>query len=290
MTVKGGLKAYWDLFRLEHGLMMGLGVFIGGVAASPTMLTPTTVLKGFLVALLLEMAGFSLNDYFDYWVDLENMRFDRPLVRGDIERGRIVPLSAFLFILGLTVSLTINTASFFFAFAFALSAFLYSFKVKRRKYLGNQYIALTMAAPFVFGSLAVKESVELVTVLFASMAYLVGVGREIMKDVMDLEGDVKQGIKSIPALIGTDKSLKISSLFIVLSIFLSPIPATLENTNYYMNPFYILPVAATDLGLIYAAFQTWINNGKEKLNKLRKKTLMMLTIGLIGFLLGAVNM
>ncbi len=281
------VKTYWDLFRFEHGLMMGLGVLIGYFASSPAKVEFLTLSKGFFVALFLEMAGFALNDYFDYLVDLENKRFDRPLIRGEIRKEQIIPISIFLFSLGLSVSLTINFLAFIFSLILAILAILYDWKVKKRKYLGNQYIAVTMAAPFLFGSLISTGRFVSVTIILASMAYLVGVGREIMKDVVDLDGDVKQGITSLPSVLGVKNSLKIASVLLFSSTLLSPVPLTLTDTAYYMNPLYAVPVSITDLGLIYTSFETWRYIEKRKLNDLRKETLIILIIGLIGFFLGA---
>ena len=60
--------------------------------------------------------------------------------------------------------------------------------------------------------------------IIAFIAFLSGVGREIMKDVMDYKGDKEEGVKSFPKYIGEHKSNIIAGLFYVLAVCLSFIP------------------------------------------------------------------
>jgi geranylgeranylglycerol-phosphate geranylgeranyltransferase len=59
-----------------------------------------------------------------------------------------------------------------------------------------------MAVPFLFGATAISPTVPPIIWLLASIAFFAGVGREIMKDVMDMAGDRAQGVRSFPMYIG----------------------------------------------------------------------------------------
>ena len=87
--------ALWQLTRLEHGIMYGVGVILGALlsaddARTLTLLADPCILLGALVALLVEAGSFALNDYCDFEVDILNSRTDRPLVRGALKRLSLI--------------------------------------------------------------------------------------------------------------------------------------------------------------------------------------------------------
>ena len=89
--------ALWQLTRLEHGIMYGVGVVLGVLlsddARTLTLLADPCILLGALVALLVEAGSFALNDYCDFEVDILNRRTDRPLVRGALKRSSALAVS-----------------------------------------------------------------------------------------------------------------------------------------------------------------------------------------------------
>ena len=162
--------------------------------------------------------------------------------------------------------------------------------MKKIKLLGNFYIAYVMAIPFIFGGAAVLgEDVLIFEIdpaiyIIALIAFFAGSGREIMKDVMDFEGDVKKGVKSFPKYIGERKSNIISGFFFLIAIFLSFLPFTIKQYQiYYLNYSYLLLVFITDVMLLSTSFQLILKK-KPNLKIYRNFTLFAIFIGLIAFL------
>ncbi len=278
------VKAIWELLRLEHGIMYAVGV-LAGVVISSGLLFSDKVIFGMLTAIFLQASGFALNDYIDYEVDLVNERFDRPIVRGEISRKMALFLSIFLAPLGLFFSYLISLKAFLFALFVSLMGYIYDLKLKEFGLAGNIYIAFSMAVPFMFGSIVAKDTICGPIVILSLLAFLTGVGREIMKGIEDVTGDAIRNVKSIARIYGVDEARKISVIFFILAVLMSFIPPIIYRN--FANLGYILPVLITDLLLIRSSVELLKSKQKSTIRKLRKDTLIAMCFGLIGFIAGA---
>jgi len=287
------IKAIWQLMRLEHGIMIFIAILIGGIIALEGKQLPSwdKLFLTFFTALLLETSTFALNDYYDLEIDRYNKRQDRPLVRGDLQPRTALTLFYILFPLGLICSFLVNITCFIIALVTAILAILYDTKMKKIKLIGNFYIAYVMAIPFVFGGAAVLPSnivsltISPVIYIIAFIAFLTGMGREIMKDVMDFEGDQKKGVKSFPTYIGSYKANLLAALFYIAAIFLSFLPFFLKRYGvYYLNYTYLFFILLTDTILLSTSLQI-VFKKKPHLRVYRRFTLIAVFIGLLGFLI-----
>jgi geranylgeranylglycerol-phosphate geranylgeranyltransferase len=296
------LKAIWQLMRLEHGVMLFLAILIGSLIAQKT--PPKTLFDNlyllfrnifltFFTALFLEASTFALNDYYDLEIDRINKRADRPLVRGDLPPKTALNIFYILFPLGLLCSYFVNMTCFIIALITALISVLYDVKMKKIKLIGNFYIAYIMAIPFVFGGATVLdnafslEAINPAIYVIALIAFLAGAGREIMKDVMDYEGDKIQGVKSFPRYIGIRASNGVASIFYLCAIALSFLPFFLTDFKlYYQNITYFILVFITDTMLLSTSLQLVIKK-QPNMKFYRKYTLVAIFIGLLAFLAGA---
>lgn len=287
------LKAIWELMRLEHGIMIAIAILIGAYIAGKTFPNVEKFVLTFCTALFLEASTFALNDYYDYKIDKKNKRMDRPLVRGDLSKNSALYLFLIFFPLGILSSFFVNYTCFIIALITAIFAIFYDAVLKKIKFVGNFFIAYVMAIPFIFGEASVLVSNNFTLLIspavttVALIAFLSGVGREIMKDVMDFEGDETAGVKSFPKYLGERKSNFIASFFYFLAIILSFFPFFIKDYIFYHNNFYyLLFIIITDLLLLWTVIELIINKN-PKLSFHRKLTLFALFIGLLGFLVGA---
>lgn len=272
------IKAFYDLTRLDHGVMLGIAVIIGAILGEATSLQK--YILGFLTALFIEMGSFSLNDYFDYEVDLKNKRMDRPLVRGDLKKEDALVIASVSFPIGVASAFFINKICFFIALINALLAILYDAKLKEIKVIGNFYIAFTMAIPFIFGS-AIGQ-IKPIVYFFSFLAFFAGVGREILKDVMDFEGDKLRKTKSFPFYLGEEKANLLASFFIIIAMVASIIPFFFNiDGRYYNNVVFLIPLLISLSIFSYSIFLLF----KYKNELARKTTLVAMLFGLIAFLM-----
>jgi len=293
------LKAIWQLMRLEHGIMLFIAIVIGSLISQKTLYDNTNlplvnIFLTFFTALFLEASTFALNDYYDLEIDRINKRTDRPLVRGDIAPKTALYLFYILFPLGLVCSFFVNMTCFIIALVTALISVLYDVKMKKIKLVGNFYIAYIMAIPFIFGGATVLGNnafsfgtINPAIYIVALIAFLAGAGREIMKDVMDFEGDQKKGVKSFPRYIGIRASNGIAAVFYILAIALSFMPFFLKGFGvYYQNITYFILIFITDTMLLSTSLQLVIKK-QPNMKFHRKYTLVAIFIGLLAFLMGA---
>jgi geranylgeranylglycerol-phosphate geranylgeranyltransferase len=267
--------------------MIGVGVLVGEVVASGVPPARAAVL-GFFGPLILGASTFAMNDYYDIEADARGNRRDRPLVRGDItpRAARWVFLVGFP--LGLVLSSAINTYCLLIAALFAALAVLYNIALKDTGLPGNLFIASTMGIPFVYGSVAVGGGLSLPIVTLTLIAFLSGTGREILKDVMDVEGDSVRNSRTLARARGLVFASRASVILFAAAICLSPLPFILESgESYHQNLKYLAPVVITDLLLGVVIYRALILRSPEDAAPLRKLSLVALVIGLVGFLLGS---
>jgi geranylgeranylglycerol-phosphate geranylgeranyltransferase len=293
------LKAIWELMRLGHGVMLFIAILIGSLISQKTLfnnlnLPLLNIFLTFFTALFLEASTYALNDYYDLEIDRINKRTDRPLVRGDLSPKTALYIFYLLFPLGLLCSYFVNMTCFFIALVTALISVLYDAKMKKIKLIGNFYIAYIMSIPFVFGGATVLGNnafsfgaINPIIYVVALIAFLTGAGREIMKDVMDFEGDKRQGVKSFPRYIGIRASNGIAAIFYLCAIALSFLPFFLAGFGvYYKNIIYFILVFITDTMLLSTCLQL-VFKKQPNMKFHRKYTLMAIFMGLLAFLVGA---
>lgn len=276
----GFLKELFILTRFEHALMLAFAVLIAETAALGYIppLNPIIVLS-FLVPILSEAGSFALNDYLDIETDRFNRKTDRPLVKGTLSPEFALYFSVFCLAFSVLFAFFINTISFTIALAFNFLAVGYSWKLKDLPLVGNIYIALTMAIPFIFGNFVVSDALSPVVVILALLGFVAGVAREIVKSVQDMEGDVKvRGSKTLPVIIGKTPSLVIAIGLYLIFILLSTTPF-----------FFGLEFSVLGLGLIVLAdvliLAICYKIIKNDFSFARNASMGAFFLGMLGFLL-----
>jgi len=282
------LGAFARLTRIEHGIMLSLAAAIGIIVSLGALPSLQFLLLAMLPPFFIELASFSLNDLLDVKSDRINKRADRPLVSGDATRSEAFDIAVVGFLAGNVVAYAISLDAFAITLAFSLLSIAYSMKLKDIALLGNAYIALTMAIPFAYGSIIAAGTITGDIAFLASIAFVVGLAREIMKTVQDAEGDRKaRHAATLPMLIGSKSSLYLSSLLYIAAIALSCMPFASLQSTYHNNYAYALPILLTDALLLYVAWAC-ISRGVKFLKAGRSISLLALGIGLLGFLAGAI--
>jgi len=276
------LKAFFRLTRIEHSLFLALAVLIGEIVVTKDIQLLPTVF-GILSVFFIGMGSFALNDFLDYPTDKKNKRKDRPIVTGSISAWAAMATAKVSFPLGVLFALLINLNCFWIAVVFSVLAVLYSYALKKLLLLGNMFIAFSMAVPFVFGNYIISDQISASIQVLASIAFLTGLGREIIKSIQDMAGDKRYGRWTLPIALGKTIPKYFAVFYILIAIAMSLIPFLLL-PKFQNNWLYMGPVTVTDIVLLWSAC---LSLRLKELEKVRKLTLLALGIGLMGFLLGA---
>lgn len=277
------LKEFLKLTRFEHAIMLAVAVLIGETVVLGHMpkLTLSIILSLF-VPIFSEMGSFSLNDYLDVESDRINKKTDRPLVAGTIKPQFAFNFACFAVIVSIALSFFINFNAFLIAVVFNLLAIAYNYKLKDLPLVGNAYIALSMAIPFIFGNFVVSNELDVLAVLIALLGFLSGLAREIVKSVQDMEGDKKaRKSKTLPIIIGEK-----ASLYSAAFLYMAFVPLTFLPFIYGLKQSInaILIVSLADILIIYVIISITGSHNSKTMKKARNISLLALFIGLVGYL------
>ncbi|MFH1785936.1 MAG: UbiA family prenyltransferase [Candidatus Micrarchaeota archaeon] len=274
------LKEFIKLTRFEHAIMLAFAVLIAEtiVLGSLPLVSPIIILS-LLVPIFSEMGSFALNDYFDIETDRLNKAKNRPLVDGTITKEFALYFSILSLIASVVFAYYINYIVFAIVILFNLFAILYNWKLKDLPLLGNVYIALTMAIPFIFGNFVVSNSLSLLAIILALLGFVAGLAREIIKSIQDMEGDRKaRKSKTLPIVIGKQPALLIAAILYILFIPLSAAPF-LVGLTMSIIPGTLIVIA--DIIILLICYKA-INN---KLKFARDASLVSFLLGMSGLFL-----
>lgn len=286
------VAAFLKLTRIEHSIMLVIAVvaaeLIVGLGKLPSI---NFLILSIVTPVFISMGSFAINDYFDVEVDKVNKKFDRPIVAGIISKEEAMYVSIACFLVGAAAALFINVIVFVIAVIFVLLSFLYSYKMKEMLLVGNTYIALSMAIPFMFGNYVVSNVINSNILVITAIIVLAGLGREIHGLIRDYEGDRKiRKVKSLPFHAGIKNSAIIAMLLYIFAIILS-IYLFFATKPFQMNFFYLFFILVVDIMLLYVGY-SYINIKKSGMKKMfsitRNLSLAAMALALIIFMLSSV--
>lgn len=226
-------------------------------------------------SVLIAAAGYIINDYFDINID----RINKPgkmVVDQLISRRWAILLHFLLSFAGLVITAFIawKTGSLLLiAFNTACVALLwfYSTTLKQKVLVGN--IAISILTAWVIGvlylllashhKLGVVNKAELLIIykfasLYAGFAFMISVVREVVKDIEDIEGDMKHGCTTMPIVWGIPVAkvftavwlMVIIGLLIVLMVYASGLGWYIASA--YCGVFIIVPLTWVGIKLYKA--------------------------------------
>jgi geranylgeranylglycerol-phosphate geranylgeranyltransferase len=234
------------------------------------------------------MGSFAINDYFDVESDKANKRMDRPIVNGSIKRGDAFKIAILCFIVGVAASALINVAAFVIAFVFAVLAYLYSYRLKDTLLVGNIYIAFSMVIPFIYGNYIVSKVLGTDIILIGIIIFLAGLAREIHGMIRDYAGDAKaRNTKNLVYHVGIKRSSQLAFILYMESVAVS-LYMFIFDPPFAFNLLYIVPIAITDIVIVYIACGFLMQKKSKKFYKFsRNASLAVMGIALLAFLAAA---
>jgi geranylgeranylglycerol-phosphate geranylgeranyltransferase len=260
--------------------MIGFAVIVGEFISS-AVVTARAAFYGFMAGFLLLAASMVLNDYFDREIDRINEP-SRPLPSGLVRTPQALSFALILGSLGLLSAANTGLATLTIAIFSLLIMISYNARIKKTGLIGNVIVSLNVAIPFIYGGFAVAEPTWTLTI-FALLAFLSSVGREIVKGIADVPGDSARGVKSVAATKGNSTAAKYGAAFFLCAVALSALPLLLG----LVTLFYIPLVAVCDIGFLLTTFSILSNPTPRSAKRNKKYVLLWMTFGLLAFLMGS---
>ena len=270
------MNKYLHLFRLGNALMGILGVIAGALIASGPDVAEhwVKIIIASAVVVLFIAGGNALNDYIDRDIDRVSHP-ERPIPSGRMSPKDALRAGAVAFVYSVAISVFLADLT---AVAIVITAcalmLSYELFLKRRGFAGNIAIAVLTGMLFLLGG-AVVHNIEAVLIV-TCMAILVNIGREIAKDIEDMEGDA--GRSTLPMKVGVKGACVAATVMLVTGVALSIWPF-ISNT---FGPLYYI-IFAADAVFIYSSYI--IYKDASKAQKLCKYAMLA---ALAAFMLGAV--
>jgi geranylgeranylglycerol-phosphate geranylgeranyltransferase len=272
------VMGYLKMFRLGNCVMGALGCLLAAIVCGGL-----DALDSYTLEIVLSMAtvfsftvaGNSLNDYFDSETD-KVAHPERPLPSGMVKPSGALTVSIVSFGIAVGFSVFVGIWSLIIVLTSIAVMVGYELLLKAEGFAGNLAISWLTGALFLFGGAAV-ERMELAWIL-AALAFLATLGREIVKDVQDIQGD-KGFRRTLPMRVGVKRAGAMGSASFLGAVALSPVPYLQD----LLSIWYVPVVGAADAIFIYCAL---IHFRSPKQGQQVAKLAML--VALLAFLLGGV--
>lgn len=276
------MKGYIQLLRVKNCLLAVLSIFIVALVAVrldvasmpfPELIAASMVVFAFMGG------GNTLNDILDENIDRINHP-NRPIPRGLVSPKAAKTYSTILFTIAVLGGLWLSLECMLIILLNLGLMLAYEFRLKNIGLAGNLTISWLTASIFLFGGLAILDIYPgiMASVYFMFMlSFLATLGREIAKDIQDVEGD--EGRDTLPKTAGIRTASWSAAMAWILAVGLSPLP-------FYYGIFglwYLIAVCFANAIFIYAAYV--LASAPEKSQE-RAKLAMLLSLA--AFLAGVI--
>lgn len=279
------MNPYIEILRPGNAVMGAISIIL--VALIDRTLSIPIILA--MIAVFFETAaGNVINDYFDYNIDLVN-KPERPIPSGRIslKNGRNYAYLLFMAgtVCGFLISyLTNNWIPFIIVLLADIILYLYAYKLKTTPAIGNLAVGFMTGFGFVFGGFTINNPSIITTSIFLGFfAFVMTTAREIIKDIEDVEGDKKDGARTLPILIGKRTPAIIAIILIIIDCVLCPL---LYVYNIF-GIFYLIIIAIAVILFIYSAILISKSQDEATAHKSSKFLKIGMLIAFLSFALGS---
>jgi geranylgeranylglycerol-phosphate geranylgeranyltransferase len=274
------ISAYINIVRPPNFLITFFTVIVAVAVSYKGEYSSVKVLLAAITASLTMSAGNIINDVYDLSGDKINHP-GRPIPSGLISVNAALYYYFILLAVSLFLSLFISNLNFAVNLLAILLLYLYSFRLKRVAFGGNLVVSLLTGLTFIYGGIAVNNLYD--SIIPALFAFLINLIREIVKDMEDTEGDIREGIISFPSKYGIKAAKQTIIALTILLIIFTFFPYINGNySNYYIAVIIILVIPV----LIYFLISIVKDDSQKNLNKLSLILKLDMVFGLIALYIG----
>ncbi len=249
-------KNTMDLVRVRNAIMSFFGVYIGAAlfsGGSPPQII--MVLAASVSSMFILGGGNTLNDYFDHKIDKIN-KPDRPIPSGRVSRSDAFIFSIVMFLLGLALAKSINKYCLWIAAFNTLVLIVYAKYGKQMIFFSNLSISYLVSSVFVYGAFSAYDpklpisidGMKLLLIL-TTCSFLINLGREVIKDIEDLEGDKRAYSNTLPIKYGPGASKRVALAATISAVIFSYAPVFLPSHGFN-ELVYVIVVTIANITLL----------------------------------------
>lgn len=279
------MNPYLEILRPGNALMGAISIILIAII-DKTISIP--IILAMITVFFETAAGNVINDYFDYNIDLVN-KPERPIPSGRIslENGKRYAYLLFAAgtVCGFLISyLTANWIPFIIVLIADVVLYLYAYKLKATPLIGNLAVGFMTGFGFVFGGFTINNpSIVMTSIFLGFFAFVMTTAREIIKDIEDVEGDRKDGARTLPILIGKKKPAILATILIIIDCALCP----LLYIYHIFGVLYLVIIAVAVIIFIYSAILIMKSQEESVAHKSSKLLKIGMLIAFLSFALGS---
>ncbi|GAB6055147.1 UbiA family prenyltransferase [Methanobacterium movens] len=271
------MNAYFEILRPGNAFMAVITILL-------MMIIGETFSADAIVACAIVFiatgAGNTINDYFDYKIDAVN-RPERPIPSGRISLKNAGIYSMLLFALATILGFSIGIIPGFIVLSSSFLMIYYAQNLKKKCLIGNITISFLTGLSFVLGGVVIGEII--ISIYLGIFAFLMTMAREIVKDMEDMEGDKKEGARTLPLVKGKLFSAHMAVFFIILASITSPL-------LYFMDIFnllYLVVLLGSLWFFIKSAFSLLQDQSQDNTRSISRQIKKGMAITFLAFALGS---
>ncbi|RLF57363.1 MAG: hypothetical protein DRN27_07925 [Thermoplasmata archaeon] len=258
--------------------LLGLGgAYLGGIIAGASPFS-IPLLLAMVVVGLATAGSMPYNDFFDHEID-KISHPKRPIPSKRITANEALYFSYVLFGLALVISFFINYICFGIVLMSIGLLYVYEVFMKNQGFAGNVLVAFMGAISFTFGGAAVGK--PFASIILSLIAFFLFTGREILKDVEDVKGDLLSRV-TLPMRIGEKNAAIVGAVALIIAIILTPFPYILGQLKIG----YLIFISIVDFICLYAIIETL----KDLRNTTKTVSLLRIAsaVGIVAIIIGAI--
>ncbi len=275
------ISALLQLIRPLNGLI-GAGAVVAGALIAGHPFLPAPAMLGAAAALAAVSGANALNDCLDREADVVN-RPMRPIPSGRVSVRGAAVISGIAYALALVLGALAGGPSFLVVVTWVGLTALYSASFKRILVVGNLVAAVLTASIVVLGGVT-QGKVEPLVIPFI-MALVANVGREVVKDIEDIEGDARAGVVTLATRFGPERAYTVARIttVVLMGVVAAPCFAQLY------GPGYAVVAGAIELILIWQLVLPSRRPEPADLRLHAGALKLVMVMGLVAFLVGRVG-
>ena len=209
------------LVRLNSGITSAVSAVLTAWLAKPPV-PPTEMTLIACVVLALSSGGYALNDVCDRNIDRINQP-GRPIPRGAIGvQGGLLIASSCL-IVAVALVLPLSAWCIVLTLSDIVLLIAYALYLKVLGALKTIIVGYLVASGFLIGAFTFDRIGPVIATLIAC-AFFATMGREIVKDIQDMDGDHRHCARTLPIMAGPRVAYAAAFICLALSLLLGAIP------------------------------------------------------------------
>ncbi len=276
------IKNYLIVIRPLNVLITFISVWLAAIISTQFTLN-FKVLFAALAASLVMAGANIINDIYDIRIDRIN-KPERLIASGIVSKRTAWKMFYFSYAPAFCFGASLGPTLFLFTLAVAGLLVWYGAHLKRTVLWGNLAVSLAGGATFIYGALAMDD--WKVGIFPAIFAFLFHFGREVIKDLQDVKGDLKENAVTFAGRFGLASTVLLVNILFGILIAMTIVPYVF---SYYSGIYLWFVLIGVDSVLVFVSILLWFNDSPKTLGKVSLVLKLDMFVGLISVWIGTHN-